>query len=102
MYCQISTNMDTIPAKQVVMNNTKTSDTTKIDSSKITPEFLKNNIRHKAKDYVLSDFVSQQVYLYNEAELVYGDIELKAGEIIIDYKKSLAFAKGIVLSLIHI
>ncbi len=96
MYCQISANMDTIPAKQVVMNNTKSSDTTKIDSSKITPEFLKNNIRHKAKDYVLSDFVSQQVYLYNEAELVYGDIELKAGEIIIDYKKSLAFAKGII------
>lgn len=96
VYCQNPIKLDTIPSDQGVINNGIKTDTTKIDSSKITPEFLKNNIKHKAKDYVLSDFIKQQVFLYDEAELVYGDIELKAGEITIDYKKSLAFAKGII------
>jgi len=75
--------------------NLALKDTTKIDSTQITPEFLEDNIRHKAKDYVSNDFINQTAELYNEAELYYQDIELKAGKIIIDYKNSLAYAKGI-------
>ena len=70
-------------------------DTTKIDSVQITPEYLEANIIHKSKDYISNDFIKQQATLYDEAELYYQDIELKAGKIIIDYKNSLAIATGI-------
>ena len=73
----------------------KVIDTTKIDSTNITPEYLEDNIIHKSKDYLSNDFVNQQATLYDEAELYYQDIELKAGKIIIDYKNSLAVATGI-------
>ena len=34
--------------------------------------------------------------LYNEAVLIYGEIDLKAGIIVVDYKKETLFAKGII------
>ncbi len=70
-------------------------DTVKTDSVQITPEYLEDNIIHKAKDYISNDFINQKATLYNEAELYFQDIELKAGKIIIDYKNSLATATGI-------
>ncbi|MEN8187237.1 MAG: putative LPS assembly protein LptD [Bacteroidota bacterium] len=76
-----------------------TPDTTKIDSTIISKEYLKGNIRHKALDYVSNDFTKETATLYNEAELYYEDIELKAGVIIINYRSNLAFAKGIIDSL---
>jgi len=70
-------------------------DTTKTDSVQITPEYLEDNIIHKSKDYLSNDFINQRATLYDEAELYYQDIQLKAGKIIIDYKNSLAIATGI-------
>ena len=77
----------------------KSQDTIKADSIKVTKEFLEDNISHKALDYVENDFINEKVILYNQAELYYLNIELKAGEIIIDYKTNLAYAKGIIDSL---
>ncbi len=77
----------------------KKQDTIKSDSIIVSKEFLEDNIRHKALEYVENDFINEKVILYNQAELYYMDIELKAGQIIIDYKTSLALAKGIVDSL---
>lgn len=79
--------------------NSSVQDTTKTDSLKITKEFLEANIIHKSKEYMSNDFVNQTATLYDEAELYYQDIEIKAGEIRIDYKNSLAYAKGITDSL---
>ena len=79
--------------------NLSKQDTTKIDSVKVTPEFLEDNIIHNAIDYQSNDFINQRTILYNKAELYYQDIELKAGKIIIDYKNSLAYAFGIYDSL---
>jgi len=70
-------------------------DTTKTDSVQITPEYLEDNIIHRAKDYMENDFINQKAILYDEAELYFQDIELKAGKIVIDYKNSLATAMGI-------
>ena len=79
--------------------NNSVLDTSKTDSTKINKEFLEANIKHIAKDYMSNDFEKQTAELYNEAELYYQDIELKAGKIIIDYKNSLAYATGIFDSL---
>lgn len=96
LYAQINTLTRPGLNDQVVKPKVeKPVDTTKTDTLNLKKEFLDNNIKHKAKDYVQNDFVNERVVLYNEAELIYGDIELKAGEIIIDYKTNLAYAKGI-------
>jgi lipopolysaccharide assembly outer membrane protein LptD (OstA) len=74
----------------------KPSDTTKTDSTKINREYLEANIKHKAQDHVFNDFINERVILYDNAEIYYKDMEIKAGQIIIDYKNNLAFAKGII------
>ncbi len=74
----------------------KTSDTTKTDSTKVNKEYLKANIKHTAEVRIFNDFVNEKVYLYDHAEIIYGDMQINAGEIIIDYKNNLAYAKGII------
>ena len=94
---QIRSETDSIVAPTLSANiNEIEADTTATDSLNLKKEFLDNNIKHRAKDYVQNDFINERVILYNEAELLYGDIELRAGEIIIDYKTNLAYAKGII------
>ena len=77
----------------------KAVDSTKVDSIIRPKEFLEDKITHKSEDYIANDFIKQTATLYNNAELYYQDIELKAGIIIIDYKNNLAYAKGILDSL---
>ena len=48
--------------------------------------------RRKAKDYQKIDQRNKELTLYNEAELYYKDIELKAGIIIMKYEKDEVFA----------
>ena len=73
----------------------KAVDSTKVDSIIRPREFLEDKITHKSDDYITNNFINQTATLYNNAELYYQDIELKAGIIIIDYKNNLAYAKGI-------
>ena len=72
----------------------KKTDTIKSDSIK-PKETIKDIITHIAKDYTIQDAKNKTVTLYNEANITYTDIDLKAGIIIIDYKKNTLFAKGI-------
>ena len=93
-----------IPAKQVkdsttvsvnsLLNkpiNTKEIDSTKKDSVKNT-EFLKDVVTYKAKDYVSINQKKQKIYLYDEAQVIYQDMEITAGVIVIDYSKNLVYA----------
>ena len=93
-----------IPAKQVkdsttvsidsLLNkplNTKEIDSTKQDSVKKN-EFLKDIVTYKATDYVSINQKEQKIYLYNEAQVLYQDMEIKAGVIVIDYNKNLVYA----------
>jgi len=76
--------------------NSIATDSTQVDSLKKPKEFLEDIIRKKATDYISNNFIDKKTTLYNNAEMYYQDIELKAGIIIIDYEKNLAFAKGII------
>lgn len=66
----------------------------KIDSIK-TPESLEAIVTHNAEDYIKQRIGSKTVELYNRAVLKYKDIEIKAGKIIVDYKRELVYAFGI-------
>ena len=73
----------------------KKADTITIDSIK-PKESIEDIITHIAKDYTIQNAKNKTVTLYNEANITYTDIDIKAGIIILDYKKNILFAKGII------
>ena len=62
------------------------------DTIKPSKAGLESIVRRKAKDYEKIDQKTKIVTLYNEAELYYQDIELKAGIIVLDYSKNEVYA----------
>ncbi len=54
--------------------------------------FLDAVVKYKATDYVSMNQREQKIYLYNEAEVLYQDMEIKSGIIVIDYSKDLVYA----------
>ena len=73
----------------------KKRDTIALDSIK-PKESIEDIIVHVAKDYTIQNAKEKKVTLYNEASITYTDIDLKAGLIIVDYKKNTIYAKGII------
>ena len=74
----------------------KETDSTVKDSVKPKTEFLTDIVEYHALEYVSFNRKKQQLYLYNIGEVTYGDMNIKAGEIIIDYSKNEVYAKGII------
>ncbi|OBX21462.1 MULTISPECIES: putative LPS assembly protein LptD [Bizionia] len=74
----------------------KGQDSTLNDTVKPKPEMLTGPIKYIATDYTSFNNKEQKLYMYNEAEVYYEDMELKAGIIVIDYNTNTVFAKGIV------
>lgn len=72
--------------------NTKETDTTQIDSIPKKKSFLNDIVDYKAKDYVAMSQKDTKIRLYNQAEVYYQDMEIKAGVIVIDYSKDLVYA----------
>ncbi|WP_396596300.1 putative LPS assembly protein LptD [Dokdonia sp. R86516] len=65
------------------------------DSIKRKPETLTDKVVYKATDYQRISQRKKKIYLYNEAEIVYEDMKINAGEIILDYETNTVFARGI-------
>lgn len=71
-----------------------------LDSSNIVPtNGITSEITYFAEDSIVTDFVTNRVYLYNKAWFEYGTIRLDADLIIIDWEKSEIFASGVTDSL---
>jgi lipopolysaccharide assembly outer membrane protein LptD (OstA) len=70
----------------------KENDSIQTDSIPTKKEFLTDIVKYKATDYVLFNRKLQKIYLYNEAEVYYGDLEIKAGVIVIDNGNNLVYA----------
>lgn len=86
IYSILSTKKDSLIVKK--------KDSLVADSIK-PKESIEDIITHVAKDYTIQDAKNKTVTLYNEANITYTDIDLKAGIIIVNYKKNTLFAKGI-------
>ncbi|MFT5959179.1 MAG: hypothetical protein ACI8VJ_000933, partial [Polaribacter sp.] len=97
-----SMNKDSVPAKKIkeitsLKKETallKEKDSIAVDSIK-PKETLEDLITHIATDYTIQNAKDKTVTLYNEANITYTDIDLKAGIIVVDYTKNTLFAKGI-------
>ena len=70
----------------------KEGDSSKTDTLKKKKSVLEGIVRRTAVDYEKIDQKKKQVTLYNQAELYYLDVELKAGIIVMDYAKNEVYA----------
>jgi len=75
--------------------NEKAEDTVKTDSIKPEKEILTDVVDYYGEDYVLLNRKENKVYMYNKAYIIYGDMRIDAGLIILDYNKNEVYAKGI-------
>ncbi|MFB9052237.1 putative LPS assembly protein LptD [Formosa undariae] len=67
-------------------------DTVRLDSIKLKKEFLTDVVDYDAKGYTSFKRLEQKLYLYDEAEVNYQDMNIKSGVIIIDYSKNEVYA----------
>ncbi len=75
--------------------NEQAQDTVKTDSVKPPKETLTDIVDYYGEDYVLLNRKENKVYMYNKAYIIYGDMRIDAGLIILDYNKNEVYAKGI-------
>ncbi|MGV9003911.1 putative LPS assembly protein LptD [Flavobacterium sp.] len=76
----------------IVQENLTVTDTITLDTIIKKKPILEGKIRRKAVDYEKIDQKKKLITLYNQAEVYYQDIELKAGIIVIDYQKNEIYA----------
>ncbi|MDO5980303.1 putative LPS assembly protein LptD [Flavivirga spongiicola] len=73
----------------------KSQDSTLTDSIAPKKELLENIVTYHADDYTTFNQKKQKLYLYNNAKIDYGDMNITSGSIVIDYTKNTVYAKGI-------
>ena len=84
-----------IDSLRITAPSEKTQDTITKDSIKPKKELLETIVKYHAKDYTRFSQKKQKLYLYNEAKIDYGDMNITAGNITIDYNKNTVYARGI-------
>lgn len=75
----------------------KKEDSIATDSIKKPKEAIDYKVIHNAEDYTIQNAKNKTITLYNKAHLIYGDVDLKAGKIIVDYKDNTVYATGIIV-----
>jgi hypothetical protein len=73
------------PDSLAVASSLEVNDSTAVDSIPVKQPTLLDKVKYTAKQYVRINRKENKLYLYDEAELYYQDIELKAGIIVLDY-----------------
>lgn len=74
-------------------------DSTIIDSIKPKRDLLETIVTYHAEDYTRFSQKEQKLYLYNLARIDYGDMNITAGNITIDYTTNTVYAKGLMDSI---
>ncbi|MCH1453792.1 MAG: LPS-assembly protein LptD [Flavobacteriaceae bacterium] len=73
------------PDSLAVASSLELKDSTAVDSIPVKQPTLLDKVKYTAKQYVRINRKENKLYLYDEAELYYQDMELKAGIIVLDY-----------------
>ena len=68
-------------------NNIDESKDTLIVNKSVKQPLLLDNVKYDASDSIIINQKDNKISLYNNAKIIYGDIELTSGLIILDYKK---------------
>ncbi|WP_103865139.1 putative LPS assembly protein LptD [Aquimarina sp. I32.4] len=89
---------DTVKSVQInpeELLNEKEQDTVKQDSVTPEPQLLTDKVAYKATDYMRLSRKENKMYLYNNAEILYGEMQINAGLIVVDNSKNEVYAYGI-------
>ncbi|WP_299254091.1 putative LPS assembly protein LptD [uncultured Aquimarina sp.] len=86
---------NTVDPKSEILQNEKDQDTTKKDTTVEPPQLLTDKVKYKSTDYMKLSRRENKMYLYNEAEIIYGEMQINAGLIIVDNAKNEVYAYGI-------
>ncbi len=89
-------NSNSNPLIDSLKQGSKTDTTRKAKTPVSNESDIETTINYTAKDSIISSVDRKIVNLYGEAKIIYGEIELEAEHIIIDYTKSTLTASGIV------
>ena len=89
VYKELEVKKDSIPNQEVKRIET---DSIVNDSLSKPKKLLEAIVTYKAKDYTSVNQKKQKIYLYNQAEIQYKDMDIKAGVIVIDYGKDIVYA----------
>ena len=73
-------------------NNIDESKDTLIVNKSVKQPLLLNDVKYDASDSIIINQKDNKISLYNNAKIIYGDIELTSGLIILDYKKNEVYA----------
>lgn len=73
------------PDSLAVASSLEVKDSTADDYTPVKQPTLLDKVKYTAKQYVRINRKENKLYLYDEAELYYQDMELKAGVIVLDY-----------------
>ncbi|WP_372755156.1 putative LPS assembly protein LptD [Mariniflexile sp.] len=84
-----------IDTMAVTTPNVKAKDSIVNDSIVPKKELLEHIVKYHANDYTKFNQKENKLYLHNEATIDYGDMNIAAGSITIDYKKNTVYARGI-------
>ena len=87
--------LSVLSRKRDTLKTSKDSVRTSQDSLRFANESLTDKVTYKAKDYERISQRQKKIYLYNEAEVIYEDMTINAGEIILNYETNTVFAKGL-------
>jgi len=79
--------LDSVPSTKIIVK-----DSTYTDSTKIKKTFFNSGATYNALDTVSINPKLKKITLYNNAKLVYGDMEITSGKIVIDYSKNEIYA----------
>lgn len=63
------------------------------DGVAISDDAIPAEIQYDARDSIIYDILDKKIYLYGQASVVYDDLDLKAGFIIVDWEKNEVFAE---------
>ena len=89
----------TTDSLQISEVSEKSQDSTLTDSIVPKKELLETIVTYHADDYTIFNQKKQKLYLYNNAKIDYGDMNITSGSIVIDYTKNTVYAKGIIDSI---
>ena len=74
----------------------KTDTVSRADSAKKSPPLtLEHELVRHADDSIVQDLAHKKVYLWGNAEVTYGDIDLKAAYIAVNFNNNTIFARGV-------
>ncbi len=83
-----------VPDSNLIRQDSLLTDTLSLNLKKISTDAIDRQVTYRSRGLKKNDLVNKRVTLLDEAEVTYGDIEIKADSIVFDMLANTVFAAG--------